>query len=136
MNFDRQISEHFRFLANLSAKWVSDYNTGSDLLYGGAGDDALQGEAGNDSYVLARGSGQDTVSDYDATAGNSTLTTNSADVRSGSRALRVGGSTFGGRGQLVTSPVATSSARARAASARASSAIARGEKSNTVMRQA
>jgi outer membrane receptor protein involved in Fe transport len=32
MNFDRSISDGFRFLFNLSAKYLSDYNTGSNLV--------------------------------------------------------------------------------------------------------
>jgi Ca2+-binding RTX toxin-like protein len=52
---------------------------GADLLFGQAGDDTLsggedadvlQGNAGNDTYLFGRGDGQDTVSDFDATAGN------------------------------------------------------------------
>ncbi|WP_181360486.1 calcium-binding protein [Variovorax sp. WS11] len=43
---------------------------GSDLLDGGAGNDALNGGIGNDTYVFGPGSGQDTLSDYDATPGN------------------------------------------------------------------
>ena len=53
--------------------------TGNDLLDGGAGNDTLYGGtsgyivgagAGNDTYVFARGYGQDTVYDFDGTAGN------------------------------------------------------------------
>jgi hypothetical protein len=36
----------------------------------------------------------------DATAGNSTITSTAADIHSGSKALRVAGSTYGGRGQV------------------------------------
>jgi Ca2+-binding RTX toxin-like protein len=43
---------------------------GDDLLDGGAGSDYLSGGFGNDTYVLSRGTGQDTVVDYDAAAGN------------------------------------------------------------------
>lgn len=45
--------------------------TGADLLDGGTGDDSLDGAAGNDTYLFGRGFGQDTINDYDATAGNS-----------------------------------------------------------------
>jgi Ca2+-binding RTX toxin-like protein len=43
---------------------------GSDTLDGGAGADSLDGGAGNDTYVLGRGYGADTITDNDATAGN------------------------------------------------------------------
>ena len=61
-------------------------NDGNDLIYGGAGIDVLDGGvgndilkgnwetsgevAGNDTYLFGRGYGQDTISDYDVTAGN------------------------------------------------------------------
>jgi len=44
--------------------------TGNDTLDGGTGNDYLQGNAGNDIYLFGRGSGQDTIIDYDTTAGN------------------------------------------------------------------
>jgi Ca2+-binding RTX toxin-like protein len=44
---------------------------GNDILDAGPGNDTLYGEAGNDTYIFRRGSGQDTVIDTDATAGNS-----------------------------------------------------------------
>ncbi|WP_166763037.1 beta strand repeat-containing protein, partial [Xanthomonas euroxanthea] len=37
---------------------------GTDRLDGGAGDDYLSGDAGNDVYLFGRGSGRDTVSNY------------------------------------------------------------------------
>ncbi|MFM2275490.1 MAG: hypothetical protein RL211_1362, partial [Pseudomonadota bacterium] len=43
---------------------------GSDTLNGGAGADSLVGGAGNDTYWLGRGYGIDTVTENDATAGN------------------------------------------------------------------
>ncbi|MDR1227590.1 MAG: hypothetical protein LBK55_00975, partial [Azoarcus sp.] len=43
---------------------------GDDVLIGGTGNDNLRGETGNDTYRFARGDGQDTIYDYDATAGN------------------------------------------------------------------
>jgi Ca2+-binding RTX toxin-like protein len=45
-------------------------DAGNDILDGGAGNDNLQGRASNDTYVFGRGSGQDTIEDYDTTAGN------------------------------------------------------------------
>ncbi|MBZ0093916.1 MAG: hypothetical protein K8H75_00860, partial [Sulfuricella sp.] len=50
-----------------------DYLTGGegdDTLDGGTGNDTLDGGTGNDTYLFGRGYGQDTLSDYDATAGN------------------------------------------------------------------
>lgn len=55
-------------------------SSGNDDLYGGnsgdtydtgAGDDRVQGNGGNDTYVFGSGYGDDTVIDYDTTAGNS-----------------------------------------------------------------
>ncbi|MDD3483404.1 calcium-binding protein [Azovibrio restrictus] len=43
---------------------------GSDVLIGGVGNDYLQGQGGNDIYRFSRGDGQDSVSDYDTSAGN------------------------------------------------------------------
>jgi len=43
---------------------------GNDILDGGIGNDSVQGGTGNDTYLFGRGSGQDTVIDYDSTAGN------------------------------------------------------------------
>jgi Ca2+-binding RTX toxin-like protein len=43
------------------------------VIDGGAGNDQLSGGAGNDTYLFGRGSGADTVSDYDSTAGNTDL---------------------------------------------------------------
>ncbi|MFZ5993680.1 MAG: calcium-binding protein [Thermodesulfobacteriota bacterium] len=45
-------------------------STGNDVLDGGAGNDSLSGEAGNDIYRFGLGSGQDIISEYDATPGN------------------------------------------------------------------
>jgi Ca2+-binding RTX toxin-like protein len=45
-------------------------SSGNDTLDGGAGNDVLTGYRGNDTYVFGRGFGQDTVYDYDTTAGN------------------------------------------------------------------
>jgi len=47
-----------------------DGGAGNDYLYGGVGGYAAGSGAGNDSYVFARGYGQDTVYDFDATPGN------------------------------------------------------------------
>jgi Ca2+-binding RTX toxin-like protein len=47
-----------------------DGGTGADTLDGGAGNDTLKGGVGNDLYLFGRGSGQDTINDYDTTTGN------------------------------------------------------------------
>ena len=46
-------------------------NGGNDTLYAGLGNDTLFGGTGNDTYQFNRGDGQDTLTDADATAGNS-----------------------------------------------------------------
>ncbi len=45
-------------------------NGGNDTLDGGVGNDTLNGGAGNDTYQFGIGGGQDTLTDNDATAGN------------------------------------------------------------------
>ena len=40
-------------------------NGGDDILDGGTGNDFLQGDSGNDTYLFNRGSGQDTILDFD-----------------------------------------------------------------------
>ena len=48
-----------------------DGGPGNDILYGGDyADQFRQGSNGNDAYLFDRGSGQDTVVDYDTTPGN------------------------------------------------------------------
>ncbi|MDR1274802.1 MAG: putative Ig domain-containing protein [Candidatus Accumulibacter sp.] len=44
-------------------------NAGNDILDGGAGNDFLGGGVGSDTYQFGAGWGQDSLSDYDATAG-------------------------------------------------------------------
>ena len=46
---------------------------GNDTLSGGLGNDGLQGGVGNDTYLFQRGAGADTLTEADATAGNSDL---------------------------------------------------------------
>jgi Ca2+-binding RTX toxin-like protein len=46
-------------------------NAAANVLNGGAGNDSLNGGLGNDSYLFGLGSGQDVMTDNDATAGNS-----------------------------------------------------------------
>jgi Ca2+-binding RTX toxin-like protein len=48
-----------------------DGGSGVDTLDGGLGNDTLKGGVGNDLYLFGRGYGQDTISDYDTTTGNS-----------------------------------------------------------------
>ncbi|HEY0845674.1 MAG TPA: calcium-binding protein, partial [Noviherbaspirillum sp.] len=54
---------------------------GDDTLDGGAGNDRMSGETGNDVYRFGRGSGQDTVWDYDDTVGNVDTIVLAADIR-------------------------------------------------------
>ena len=42
---------------------------GNDVITGGVGDDLLQGGPGADTYVFARGDGQDVIREFDETAG-------------------------------------------------------------------
>ncbi len=53
---------------------------GDDVLDGGVDNDTLQGGTGNDTYRFGRGTGQDTVSENDATAGNLDTILVDADV--------------------------------------------------------
>jgi Ca2+-binding RTX toxin-like protein len=53
---------------------------GPDTLDGGAGNDTLYGYDGNDTYLFGRGSGQDTLLDFDPTPGNADTIQMSADV--------------------------------------------------------
>ena len=48
-------------------------NAGNDYLNGGAGADSLIGGTGNDTYWLGRGYGLDTITENDATAGNTDI---------------------------------------------------------------
>jgi Ca2+-binding RTX toxin-like protein len=43
---------------------------GNDIIDGGAGNDSLSGGAGDDTYIFGLGSGADTITDMDTTAGN------------------------------------------------------------------
>ncbi|MBB3221963.1 beta strand repeat-containing protein [Pseudoduganella umbonata] len=57
---------------NLTGDAGNDYlygYAGNDRLDGGAGNDYLDGGAGNDTYLFGVGSGRDTISAYDSTAG-------------------------------------------------------------------
>ena len=49
---------------------VLDGGAGNDTLYGGGSGYAPNAGAGNDTYLFGRGYGQDTIYDYDTTAGN------------------------------------------------------------------
>ncbi len=46
---------------------------GNDILEGGAGNDTLSGEAGNDTYLFGKDNGQDIISEYDSTSGNTDI---------------------------------------------------------------
>jgi Ca2+-binding RTX toxin-like protein len=45
-------------------------NSENNTLDGGLGNDLLAGESGNDTYLLSRGSGGDTIEEYDSTTAN------------------------------------------------------------------
>src|SRR3982074_369725 len=47
--------------------------SGADVLFGGAGNDLLTGAAGSDAFVISKGYGFDTVSDFAAGAGGDVL---------------------------------------------------------------
>ena len=47
--------------------------TGNDRLQGGTGNDTLTGGAGSDTFVLSDGGGDDTITDFDTTATNDTV---------------------------------------------------------------
>lgn len=56
---------------------------GNDRLDGGLGNDRLSGGAGNDTYMFYRGMGQDTISEFDSTTGNSDTIKVAADINPG-----------------------------------------------------
>ena len=73
---------------------------GDDSLYGGAGDDViaggpgndfLQGDAGNDTYLWGPGSGQETINNYDTTAGRVDTVVVTGDVTPGQVAVAQSG---------------------------------------------
>ncbi len=89
-------------IAGLAGDDTITGNAGGDTLAGGTGNDLLQGGDGNDVYLFARGDGQDTITDSDATAGNVDTLRFAADVlpadvlatRSGNNlTLRISGTT-------------------------------------------
>ncbi|RMN99474.1 Hemolysin-type calcium-binding region:hemolysin-type calcium binding related protein [Pseudomonas coronafaciens pv. coronafaciens] len=55
-------------------------DVGDDILDGGAGNDYLSGYTGNDTYLLYRGMGQDTITEYDTTVGNVDIIKVAADI--------------------------------------------------------
>ena len=62
-------------------------SAGNDILDGGAGNDYLSGDAGSDVYLFGRGSGQDTVYNYDTTVGKTDAIQFAADVTSNDVAI-------------------------------------------------
>jgi Ca2+-binding RTX toxin-like protein len=67
-------------LAGLGGNDTLTGNAGNDTLDGGTGNDLLQGGIGNDAYLIARGDGQDTITDVDATVGNVDKIVYAADI--------------------------------------------------------
>jgi Ca2+-binding RTX toxin-like protein len=53
---------------------------GNDTLDGGAGNDFLEGGDGADTYLFARGFGQDTISEYDEGSGGNDIVRFAADI--------------------------------------------------------
>ena len=53
---------------------------GNDSLDGGAGNDTLNGGADSDTYRFGRGSGQDTITDYDTGTGKTDVIEFAADI--------------------------------------------------------
>jgi Ca2+-binding RTX toxin-like protein len=58
-------------------------NSAANILDGGAGADMLLGDAGDDIYRFGRGSGNDTIWDFDVTPGNIDTVEMAADVAPG-----------------------------------------------------
>lgn len=56
---------------------------GNDRLDGGADNDRLGGASGNDTYMFYRGMGQDVISEFDSTTGNSDTIKVAADINPG-----------------------------------------------------
>ncbi|WP_339843037.1 calcium-binding protein [Paenibacillus sp. FSL R5-0912] len=74
---------------------VLDGGAGNDTLYGGDSSDTYYTRAnGNDTYLFGRGSGQDTIIDYDGTAGNADVIRFAADVKPGDVTVRRNGSSL------------------------------------------
>ena len=55
-------------------------NDGSDTVNGEIGDDTLNGGADSDTYRFGRGSGQDTITDYDTGTGKTGVIEFAADI--------------------------------------------------------
>ena len=64
---------------------------GDDILDGGPGNDSMDGGTGNDTYLFGRGSGQDTIVDYDRTSGNIDIVLLGDNVLPSDITLRRGG---------------------------------------------
>src|ERR1700721_408630 len=52
---------------------VINGTSGVDILFGGTGNDLLTGGGGSDVFVISKGYGSDTVSDFQAGAGGDVL---------------------------------------------------------------
>src|ERR1700730_15891829 len=52
---------------------VINGTSGVDILFGGTGNDLLTGEGGSDVFVISKGYGSDTISDFQAGAGGDVL---------------------------------------------------------------
>lgn len=61
------------FIIGLSGNDTLYGNSGNDLLDGGTDNDYLEGGAGSDTYLLRKGSGQDSIYQYDTAANTAAL---------------------------------------------------------------
>jgi Ca2+-binding RTX toxin-like protein len=60
---------------------ILDGGQGADYLSGGTGNDYLSGDNGADTYIFARGFGQDTIYDYDEGSGGNDIVRLAADIQ-------------------------------------------------------
>ncbi|MBR1151560.1 cadherin-like domain-containing protein [Bradyrhizobium sp. JYMT SZCCT0428] len=60
-------------VGNATAAQAADLLSGSDILFGGTANDLLSGGGGGDLFVVSKGYGSDTVSDFQAGAGGDVL---------------------------------------------------------------
>jgi hypothetical protein len=92
-------STPFRTISRINAL---DLNAGDKVLFQGGQTFSFTGTNKLPDSGFESGTFNTWKENLDASSGNSTITTTAADVHGGTRALRIGGSTFGGRGQDVT----------------------------------
>jgi Ca2+-binding RTX toxin-like protein len=74
-------SNDYLLVGSAGTDYVNGAN-GNDILDGVAGNDYLQGGAGNDVYLFRRGSGQDSINNYDTGVGKKDALQFSSDIAS------------------------------------------------------